>query len=120
MTKNSADYWIKKLKLIHHPEGGYYKEIFRSDKKIKYRNKKYSYYSTIYYLLKSEDVSVFHKLKFDEIWNHYYGSPVTIFSITKENKVVKNILGKNVDKGQKFQIRIPANTWFAASIQTKN
>jgi predicted cupin superfamily sugar epimerase len=32
---NKAEYWIEKLELIKHPEGGWYKEVYRSDEKIK-------------------------------------------------------------------------------------
>jgi uncharacterized protein len=78
-----AKYWIKKLGLRQHPEGGYYKETYRSDFMIdthidsvnKQRNQSVqsearSIASSIYYLLKGKQVSLFHKLNnADEIWH---------------------------------------------------
>jgi predicted cupin superfamily sugar epimerase len=78
-----AKYWIKKLGLLQHPEGGYYKETYRSDFMIdthidsvnKQRNQSVqsearSIASSIYYLLKGKQVSLFHKLNnADEIWH---------------------------------------------------
>lgn len=37
----TADYWIKKLNLQPHPEGGYYKEVFRSHNKVNLNQKKH-------------------------------------------------------------------------------
>lgn len=63
---------IKKLDLKHHPEGGYFKETYRSSVEIPSRNLPQDYttsrnFSTcIYFLLTSEEFSAFHKIKQDE------------------------------------------------------
>lgn len=61
-----ADFWIKKLELKHHPEGGYYKELFKSEELIRkgglpsrYSSNR-SFYTSIYFLLKTGEVSKFH------------------------------------------------------------
>ena len=61
--------WINHLNMSRHPEGGYYKEIFRSEKLVD--NDK-SAMTSIYYLLENEDKSAFHRLTSPEVW--YYRS----------------------------------------------
>jgi len=117
----SADYFIKKLDLQKHHEGGYFKEIYRSDEVInsnalpKYFDGKRNISTSIYFLLKSDDFSSFHKIKSDEIWYFYQGSPLTIFVIIN-GKIKKLLLGNNLEKGESFQQIVPKNSWFAACV----
>ena len=82
----TADYWIEKLRLIEHPEGGYFRETYRSEESIggEYLPERYQvshFFSTaIYYLLKGDQFSAFHRLKSDELWNFYVGSSLTLNS----------------------------------------
>ena len=81
-----ADYWIQKLGLARHPEGGYYREIYRSAESIPKEALPDRYdglrvFSTsIYYLLPGNEVSYFHRLKSDEVWHFCRGSPVSATS----------------------------------------
>lgn len=121
MARHESGYWIKKLQLKKHPEGGYYKEVYRYNEKIKIKNKNRSLYTSIYYLLEGNDFSSFHKIKSDEIWNFFTGSSITLYLINDEIKEIqKAILGPNFDHKNHFQILIPANTWFAAKVNDKN
>ncbi len=117
MKNHSPKYWIKNLDLKKHPEGGYFKEIYRSDKKIKIDKEIRTYYTSIYYLLEGNDFSSFHKIKCDEIWNFFTGSSITLYLIDdKTNQIQKKILGPNFEHKNYFQILVPANTWFAAKV----
>ena len=99
---NPADL-IKKLKLRPHPEGGYFSESFR-DKK--------GSVSLIYYLLKKEEVSHWHKLKKNEILHFYDGDPIMIY-LSKNKKNVSNIiLGRKYNNKQHFHYVIKSETWF--------
>ena len=97
---NTADLYIEKLKLIPHPEGGYYREVYRSDESIKQKElpKRYSgnhsFSTSIYFLLKGEQKSYSHKLKSDEVWHFYDRSSVKLFIINEDGKLSKIILGK--------------------------
>jgi uncharacterized protein len=121
MIPQTAEYWIEKLKLQKHPEGGYFKEIFRSENKIpgeslkKFRDER-STFTSIYYLLKGHDFSAFHRLKSEEMWHFFNGSPVTIYVINEDGKLEKKHLGPDPDNMEDFQICIPGNTWFAAKV----
>lgn len=75
----SARFWIEKLQLQKHPEGGWYKEVCRSEEMIPASalpagfsdSRRFS--TSIYYLLEGNDFSAFHLIKSDEIWHFYNG-----------------------------------------------
>lgn len=73
---------IEKYGLVPHPEGGYYKEIYRSGQKIHspYANKDRNTVTHIYFLLVQGQISRFHKVLHDEIWNFYEGSPLKLIT----------------------------------------
>ncbi|MCX7737220.1 MAG: cupin domain-containing protein [Candidatus Kapabacteria bacterium] len=117
----NAEYWIEKLRLQQHIEGGYFTEIYRSKNTIKKENLPNSYNSdrcfltSIYYLLKSGQKSLFHKIKSDEIWHFFAGSPLKLLSIYPNNEFHTFILGNDFEKNEIFQVGIPANSWIAAT-----
>jgi len=70
----NSNCWIRKLELEKHPEGGYFKEVHRSEDKFKgvllparFNKQSRTYFTVIYYLLEKRDFSAFHKLQSDEI-----------------------------------------------------
>lgn len=117
-----AEYYIKKLVLKRHPEGGWYKEIYRSNEIIKKEHlpERFSgdrYYSTsILYLLESGDFSAFHRIKSDETWHFYDGDTLTIHMINKSGKYSTETLGRSIDSGEVLQFTVPHSTWFAANV----
>lgn len=120
--KNEADYWIEKLGLYDHPEGGYFKETYRSSQKIPQHDLPEDYqgdrnFSTaIYFLLKEEKFSAFHRLKSDEIWHYHAGDPLEIFVINQDGSLEKFYLGPNLDAGEEPQVIIYRNRWFGARV----
>lgn len=123
--KRTAKYWIEKLQLKKHPEGGWFKEVYRSDEVIPavalptgFSGRR-NISTSIYYLLAGEDFSSFHRIKSDEIWHFYTGtSAIEIISV-EEGKIRKQFLGDNPRENQFFQIVVPKNTWFAARLVNK-
>jgi predicted cupin superfamily sugar epimerase len=121
-----AEFYINKLQLIPHPEGGFYKEIYRSTEEIpeKYLPARYkgerSYSSSIYFLLEGNSFSSFHRLKSDEIWHFYDGSSVKIYVINQRGKISENILGKDIEQGEEIQFIINKDCWFAAEVLFKS
>ena len=119
---NNVDAIIKKLDLKPHPEGGYFKETYRSSGEISNDSLKSGYsgnrnYSTcIYFLLRSDDFSAFHKINQDEIWHFYAGSPICLHIISEAGDHTKHIIGKDVCNEQLPQLVVPGNHWFAASV----
>ncbi len=112
---------ITSLALKPHPEGGYYSQVFKANNKVKstdksrYHDEERSAGTSIYYLLKGNDFSAWHKLKSDEIWHYYKGSPVKIYVINNKGILTTTLLGDPLkDPNAVFQLAIAAGDWFAA------
>ncbi len=120
--QDKAAYWIDKLRLAPHPEGGWFAQTYRSaesvrDGQLPRRFEGDRVFSTaIYYLLEGGDFSAFHRIKSDEIWHFYAGSPVTLYVIEKSGRLVQKKLGSEPDKGESFQVVVEAGCWFAAAV----
>jgi hypothetical protein len=116
---------IKKLNLTEHPEGGYFKETYRSTGVISEKELGPSYsgdrkYSTcIYFLLTSEKFSAFHKINQDEIWHFYKGTPLLLHIITKEGVYKTITIGNDFEKGEVPQYVVKGGDWFAAEVIEK-
>ena len=123
---NAIEKIIKDLDLQPHPEGGYFKETYRSTGEIDQNSMGDAYkgnrnYSTcIYFMLTSNTFSAFHKINQDEIWHFYDGSPVKIHIINDNGEYSKVILGRNFNNGEKPQFVVPGNRWFAAHIEIED
>lgn len=124
--EKTAEYWIETLQMKKHPEGGYYSETFRAQGVIpgnclpsKYDASR-NYFSVIYFLLRSGDVSKFHRLHSDELWCFHYGSPVKIYSINNCGVLQSYKLGFDIQKGETLQQVIPADVWFGAQVTENN
>jgi len=124
---NTAEYWINKLDLIRHPEGGYYKQTYKADELIPLDalphrfTFDHSYSTCIYYLLNKTDFSAFHRISQDELWHFYYGSPITIHIIDPaDNYYYSEKVGINPEKDEFPQSIVKAGYWFAAEVNDKN
>lgn len=118
-----SKFYIDKLELRLHPEGGFYKEIYRSGELYYVEDfvdrKKRSASTSIFFLLDGKQVSKFHKLKSDEIWHFYDGTSIKLYLIDSESNLSEIIIGKNLDAGETYQFSIPKNNWFAAELMDK-
>lgn len=118
----TANDWIKKLDLQAHPEGGYFKEVYRSSQSIgqqslpKYYHGDRVFGTSIYFLLTSDSVSNFHRLSSDEIWHYHFGGRAQIHMINGEGTYSAALIGQPNADGINFQAIIPRDTWFAAEI----
>jgi len=108
----NAQYWIKRLNMQPHPEGGYYAETYRSEGKIEPLDRSYS--TGIYFLLLEENFSAFHRISYDEMWHFYAGSPVEVILLQDNGELIIQRLGSNPDKGETFQFVVPGGTWFGS------
>ncbi|MFT5435541.1 MAG: putative cupin superfamily sugar epimerase [Ulvibacter sp.] len=117
---------ISELKLKPHPEGGYFKETYRSVGEVKeeslcadYTGKR-NYSTCIYFLLTSENFSALHRIKQDEIWHFYDGSPIRLHTISESEIHTVTIIGRDLLKGEVPQFVVPGGCWFAAEVINKN
>ncbi len=114
----SAEFWIKKLNLQKHPEGGYYIEIHRSEilVNVSRSGSIRNACTLIYYLLKGDQFSSFHMLMSDEAWHFYNGSSLTLYIIKADGKLSKVKLGMDFDDNEVLQAVVSSGSWFAASV----
>ncbi|MET3978131.1 putative cupin superfamily sugar epimerase [Mucilaginibacter sp. UYP25] len=114
----NAQYWIDHLNLQPHPEGGYYKEVFRSVNEVSKAGSAdlKQGCTSIYYLLEGRDFSGFHRLTSDELWYFHKGSPLHIH-VLETDGTHRTIQLSDTDTGN-LQAVIAPNTWFAAEIPT--
>lgn len=108
----TANQIIEKLELTPHPEGGYFKEVYRSSDTVFSNNasSERSAITDIYFLLKKGEISRFHKVLHDEIWNFYLGDPLKLIDYHK-SKANEIILG---DNNLNFKYTIKSKHWQAA------
>lgn len=122
MKKSLGEYYIKELNLIEHPEGGYYREMFRSEERIDCAQIKNNYgssrsfYTSIYFLLDHPQYSAFHRLRSDELWCYHHGSSLTLYIIDPDGQLHTKRLGASIADGDSLQLLIPAGSWFAADV----
>jgi uncharacterized protein len=108
---------VQKLGLLPHPEGGFYKETYRSPQSVEIEGNKFRNISTaIYFLLENDNKSLFHRIQSDELWFFHQGEPLEIVLI-KDGLLNTIILGPGFENGELLQAIIPANTWFASGVK---
>lgn len=123
--KKDANYWIKELKLIPHPEGGHYAEtyksqVYSSENEVAQCKNRRQCASLIYYLLNKEECSAFHRLLSDEIWLFHAGAPLNLYLIDPKGNLRIETLGAQPEREENLQVFIPADTWFAAELNQKD
>ena len=109
----TAEYYIKNLNMDPHIEGGYFKESFISNDEAR-KDKKL--WSSIYFLLRTGEVSNFHRLKSDELWYYHDGEALTIYMITPEGELITSQLGKNIENGEMPQVLVPKGYIFGSAM----
>ncbi|MCF0148652.1 MAG: cupin domain-containing protein [Clostridium sp.] len=110
---NSAEYYINNLNMQPHIEGGYFKESFLSKDEF---NKDKKLWSSIYFLLRTGEVSNFHRLKSDELWYYHDGEALTIYMITNEGELITKKLGKNIENGETPQVLVEKGCIFGSAM----
>jgi predicted cupin superfamily sugar epimerase len=117
----SASYWIDKLELTAHVEGGAFREMYRSELNLPktalplFFQGARSASTSIYFLLSSGQFSAFHRIASDELWHFYIGDPLLVYEIGHNGRLHTHILGPDPEKGQSFQTVVHAGSWFASA-----
>jgi predicted cupin superfamily sugar epimerase len=125
LDKN-ARYWIEKLQLEAHPEGGYFRQTYRSNVAIAREALPAGFAgaraasTAIYFLLEGEKFSAFHRLRSDEVWHFYAGAPLVVHVISPEGRYSSILLGRDLEAGQALQGVVRAGCWFASHVADWN
>ena len=97
---------IRRLGLIPHPEGGYYRESFRSAVTLLLPDGRRRPASTaIHYLLLPGTRSAWHRVASDEVWHHYDGGALRLYQLGVGEMCLDRLMPQAV---------VPAGVWQAA------
>ncbi len=114
-TQERISELVKILEMSVHPEGGFYAETYRATSEIETEGGKRHLITSIYFLLRSEDVSHFHRIKSDELWFWHEGSPLSVHLLGENgHKILK--LGSVTDQESRSQHLVPSNTIFGSTV----
>ena len=117
---NTVEQLIKQYALQPHPEGGWYKETYKSSEMVSSNvlPERFSgdraFSTAIYFLLEAGNFSAFHRIKSDECWHFYSGDPLLVYVLFPLGKLEIIKLGSDFARGELFQYVVPANCWFAS------
>ena len=113
----TAEKIIDLLKLEPHPEGGFYRETWRSDINVPVVDGGHdtglirSAGTAIYYLLTPDSFSAIHRLQTDEIFHHYCGGTVEILQLRPDGGGEIISIGSDLASGERPQCMVPAGVW---------
>jgi predicted cupin superfamily sugar epimerase len=119
MPDSEINLLVEKLQLIPHPEGGWYRETYRSPGTFSGTDEfpeGRAFCTAIYFLITHNNFSSLHRIKSDEIWHFYAGDPLEVVEINKNGQLIHSVLGNSISKGQNFQCTVPAGSWFGSRL----
>ena len=120
--KPTAQTYIDTLQMDAHPEGGFFKETYRSRHLINVTQGsgstpvQRSVSTGIYFLLEKNNFSAFHKIQSDEMWHFYAGQALEVLELNEHGELSCTRLGSDILGGEVHQHVVPANTWFASRV----
>lgn len=109
----TAEDYIRELEMEPHVEGGYFKECLRGEEDAGGR----ALWSSIYFLVRRDEISHLHRLQSDEVWYFHDGAPLTIYMISPEGELSAPKLGLDKGRGESPQIRVPKGYLFGAAME---
>lgn len=122
---HTARGWIDHLDLDAHPEGGYYRETYRTAESIpedalpgRFDGAR-NVAALIYFLLPADSFSALHRIRQDEAWHFYAGDPLTLHQILPDGSYRTHMLGRDVAEGQRLHTVVPAESWFGATVNAE-
>jgi predicted cupin superfamily sugar epimerase len=124
----AAQRLIEVYGLEPHPEGGYYRETYRSTQQVTRADqptildasrRSLSASTAILYLLENDDFSALHRIQSDEVWHFHAGDPLNVVTLTPAGEREDFLLGANFERGERFQASVPAGRWFGAQLETR-
>jgi predicted cupin superfamily sugar epimerase len=118
----NARYWIEKLQLEAHPEGGYFRQAYQAELVLPKAALPAGFTgaraasTAIYFLLEGKNFSAFHRLRSDEVWHFYAGEPLVVHMIEPDGEYSAILLGRDLEAGQGPQAVVRAGCWFASHV----
>lgn len=122
MTHKDAGYWVEKLQLEPHPEGGYFRQTYKAKLLLPmpalppgFAGAR-SASTAIYFLLEGANFSAFHRLRSDEVWHFYAGGSLVVHVIDESGAYSEILLGPDAEAGEVFQAVVKAGCWLGSQL----
>ena len=117
-----ARFWIEELDLEPHPEGGWFREVYRAKESVpasglpaRYGGPR-TFSTSIYFLLAAGQASNLHKLASDEVWHFYAGGPLRFHVFGEDGTYRSFLLGRVPRRRQVLQAVLSAGATFGAEV----
>jgi predicted cupin superfamily sugar epimerase len=105
---------VRTLELQPHPEGGFYRELYRATEMVHLPRGPRPASTAIYFLLTKDTFSALHRIASDEAWHFYAGDALDIVTLD-ESRAEAPRRDLRLDPRQPFAL-VPARTWFGARL----
>ncbi len=119
---STAQRLIERLHLRPHPEGGYYRETYRSSESVaqgalpgRYNGSR-TFGTAVYYLLTAETCSAIHRVQTDEVWHFYCGDSVELLQLMPDGSGTLTTLGTDIERGMHPQAIVLQGIWQGARL----
>jgi uncharacterized protein len=110
-----VDELVRTLGLLPHPEGGFYRETWRSTSQAETPRGTRALGTAIYYLLPRGTFAAWHRVTSDELWHFYDGHALTMYLLDEGTGHLETVrLGRDVSHGERPQVLVPAGVLQAA------
>ena len=116
----TANAWIERLRLQPHPEGGWFREVYRSHEHIaldalpeRFDGSR-AFSTAIYFLLNAGEISRLHRIQQDEVWHFYDGDPLELHRIRTDGEHITTSVG--ITKNAQPLAVVPAGDFFGARV----
>jgi len=109
--------WVRRLDLDPHPEGGWFRETWRSELILaetalppQYDGPRAAGTAILFALLPGQE-SAWHTVRGAELWLHHRGSPVELEFGANPDTAITHLLGSDIEAGQCPQLLVPPGYW---------
>jgi predicted cupin superfamily sugar epimerase len=110
-----AQLLVERLQLRPHPEGGLYREVFRSPQTLRLERGSRSTLTAIHFVLPADSFSAFHRVASDEVWCFQRGDPLELHVLGDDGALTTHHLGRDLEQGEEPLAVVPAGAWQAAA-----
>lgn len=114
----TADEIIKNLGLAPHPEGGFYRETYRSGHTLDAGGGRRAAATAVLFLVTDESFSAMHRLASDEIYHFYGGDPLEMLVLAPGEPAATPLLGPDLGAGMRPQVLVPAGAWQGSRVRS--
>lgn len=113
---------VERFDLEPHPEGGYFREVYRGDLSVTHpgipagHERRRRTGTLIYFLLEGDSFSAIHRVRWsDEAWHLYSGGPIALHVIDPAGQHDRRLLSSDFTVGEPTAV-VPAGHWQAATL----